>query len=80
MSDQPYDSNSTAALDILAASPLFGRLDRAARAELADHLELVNDRFGSSTVAGLFGYGRGFGLPSEVDVAEVRRIMQHRSM
>jgi len=42
----------------------------------ADHLELVNDRFGSSTVAGLFGYGRGVGLPSEVDVAEVRVLMQ----
>jgi len=42
----------------------------------ADHLELVNDRFGSETVAGMFGYGPGFGLPSDVDVAEVRRIMQ----
>ncbi len=46
----------------------------------ADHLELVSDRFSSSTVAGLFGYGRGFGLPSEVDVADVRRIMQHLPM
>ena len=44
----------------------------------ADHLELVDDRFGASTVAGLFGYGRGFGLPSEVDVAEVRRLMERR--
>ena len=42
----------------------------------ADHLELVDDRFGSNTVAGLFGYGRGFGLPSEVDVAEVTALMQ----
>lgn len=41
----------------------------------ADHLELVDDRFGATTVAGLFGYGRGFGLPSEVDVEEVRRLM-----
>lgn len=41
----------------------------------ADHVELVNNRFGSDTVAGLFGYGRGFGLPSDVDVAEVRAIM-----
>lgn len=41
MSDQPYDSDSTAALDVLAASPLFARLDRAARAELADALDFV---------------------------------------
>jgi glutamate synthase domain-containing protein 2 len=41
----------------------------------ADHLELVDDRFGATTVAGLFGYGRGFGLPSDVDVDEIRRLM-----
>ncbi len=41
----------------------------------ADHLELVDDRFGSQTVAEHFGYGRGFGLPSSVDVEEIRRVM-----
>lgn len=41
MSDSFYEFDSTEALDILSASPLFGRLDRAARAEIADHLELV---------------------------------------
>ena len=30
----------------------------------ADQLELLDDRFGAKTVAELFGYGRGFGLPS----------------
>ncbi|MGE0449936.1 MAG: glutamate synthase-related protein [Vicinamibacterales bacterium] len=42
----------------------------------ADHLELVDDRYGSKTVAGLFGYGRGVGVPADVDVAEVQRIMK----
>lgn len=41
MSDQPYEPDTTAALDILVASPLFSRLDRAARAEIADDLEVV---------------------------------------
>ena len=41
----------------------------------ADHLELVDGRFGSKTVTELFGYGRGFGLPSDGDVEEVRRLM-----
>jgi glutamate synthase (ferredoxin) len=41
----------------------------------ADQLELVNDRFGSQTVAAHFGYGRGFGLPSDVDIEEVRKLM-----
>jgi glutamate synthase (ferredoxin) len=43
----------------------------------ADHLELVDDRFGSKTIAELFGYGRGFGLPSTLDCEEVRRLMAH---
>lgn len=42
MSDQPYESDSTSALDTLSASPLFGRLDRAARAAIADDLESVS--------------------------------------
>lgn len=41
MADQPYDSDSTPALDILAASHLFGRLDKSARAEIADDLEML---------------------------------------
>ena len=41
----------------------------------ADHLELLDSRFGSTTVADLFGYGRGFGLPSDVDVEAVRRLL-----
>jgi glutamate synthase domain-containing protein 2 len=42
----------------------------------ADHLELLDDRFGSKTIAEVFGYGRGFGLPSPTDCEEVRRIMK----
>ena len=41
----------------------------------ADQLELLDDRFGAKTVAELFGYGRGFGLPSTMDCEEVRRLM-----
>jgi glutamate synthase domain-containing protein 2 len=41
----------------------------------ADQLELLDDRFGAKTVAELFGYGRGFGLPSTMDCDEVRRLM-----
>ncbi len=41
----------------------------------ADHLELLDSRFGSKTVADLFGYGRGFGLPSDVDAEAVRRLL-----
>jgi glutamate synthase domain-containing protein 2 len=41
----------------------------------ADQLELLDNRFGARTVAELFGYGRGFGLPSSTDCDEVRRIM-----
>ena len=41
----------------------------------ADYLELLDDRFGAKTVADLFGYGRGFGLPSNSDCEDVRRLM-----
>src|SRR4051794_33611938 len=41
----------------------------------ADQLELLDDRFGAKTIAELFGYGRGFGLPSPTDCDEVRRLM-----
>ncbi len=43
----------------------------------ADHLELLDDRFGSRSIAEVFGYGRGAGLPSVVDCEEVRRLMHH---
>jgi hypothetical protein len=42
----------------------------------ADRLELLDGRFSATTVAGLFGYGRGFGLPSPTDCDEVRRLMK----
>ena len=42
----------------------------------ADQLELLDDRYGSTTVAQLFGYGRGFGVPSPTDCDEVRRLMR----
>ncbi|HMJ84805.1 MAG TPA: FMN-binding glutamate synthase family protein, partial [Vicinamibacterales bacterium] len=41
----------------------------------ADQLELLDDRFGANTIAELFGYGRGFGLPSPTDCEEARRLM-----
>ena len=41
----------------------------------ADQLELLDGRFGSTTIAELFGYGRDFGLPSPTDCDEVRRLM-----
>jgi glutamate synthase domain-containing protein 2 len=41
----------------------------------ADQLELLDGRFGAKTVAELFGYGRGFGLPAPADCEEVRRLM-----
>ena len=41
MSDLTNEFDSTPALGLLADSPLFGRLDRATRAELADHLSFV---------------------------------------
>ena len=44
----------------------------------ADQLELLDGRFGAKTVAELFGYGRGFGLPSPADCDEVRRLMSVR--
>jgi hypothetical protein len=44
----------------------------------ADHLELLDDRFGSKTIAEVFGYGRGFGLPSPADCEEVRRLLVER--
>jgi hypothetical protein len=42
----------------------------------ADQLELLDDRFGSTTVAELFGYGRGFGVPSPADCDHLREVMK----
>jgi hypothetical protein len=41
----------------------------------ADQLELLDDKFGTNTIAEVFGYGRGFGVPSPTDCEEVRRLM-----
>jgi glutamate synthase domain-containing protein 2 len=59
--------------DLLALSRACGVLHPSLIT--ADQLELLDDRFTAKTVAELFGYGRGFGLPSEVDCEEVRRLM-----
>lgn len=42
----------------------------------ADQLELLDGRFSAKTIAELFGYGRGFGIPSPTDCDEVRRLMR----
>lgn len=44
----------------------------------ADQLELLDGRFSAKTIAELFGYGRGFGIPSPTDCDEVRRLMRRR--
>jgi hypothetical protein len=41
----------------------------------ADQLELLDNRFGSKTIAETFGYSRGCGVPSPADCDEVRRLM-----
>lgn len=43
----------------------------------AEHLEMLDDRFGSKSVAEVFGYAPGVGMPSAADTAEVRRLMPH---
>jgi glutamate synthase domain-containing protein 2 len=62
--------------DVLALSHACGVLHPTLIT--ADQLELVDDRFGAKTVADLFGYGRGFGLPSSIDCDEVRLLMTPR--
>src|SRR5262249_4334253 len=42
----------------------------------ADQLELLDNRFGSKTVAELFGYGPGYGLPGAQDVEEIQHVMR----
>ncbi len=43
----------------------------------ADHLELVDGRYGSKTVAEVFGYATGVGMPSAADAADATRLMTH---
>ncbi len=43
----------------------------------ADHLELLDDRFGSKTIAEVFGYARGAGMPSADDDRDVRSLMSN---
>ena len=40
-----------------------------------DHLEILDDRFGTTTIENLFGYRKGLGLPSAEDQAAIRKIM-----
>ncbi len=40
-----------------------------------DHLEILDDRFGTTSVERLFGHHQGLGLPSAEDQAAIREIM-----
>jgi hypothetical protein len=40
-----------------------------------DHLEILDDRFGSSSIRDLFGYQKGVGLPSQEDQHSIREWM-----
>ena len=40
-----------------------------------EHIEILDGRFGSVTLEVLFGYRAGFGLPSETQCEEIRRVM-----
>jgi glutamate synthase domain-containing protein 2 len=41
----------------------------------AEQLELIDGRYGARSISDVFGYGPGFGLPSEADRAEIARLM-----
>ncbi len=41
-----------------------------------DHLEIIDDRFGSESVHGIFHYAKDWSLPSAEDQSEIRRIMK----
>ena len=45
----------------------------------AEQLELIDGAFGAKTVAELFGYARGVGMPSDTDEATVRQLMSSTS-
>lgn len=64
----------TLRMDVLALSRACGVPHPALIT--ADQLELLDDRFGATTVADLFGYGRGFGIPSPADCDTVRALMK----
>ena len=59
-----------------AAEEKFKEVQTAYDVLSDDDKRKAYDRFGSTTVAQLFGYGRGFGVPSPTDCAEVRRLMR----
>ncbi|MDX1579689.1 MAG: glutamate synthase-related protein, partial [Gemmatimonadota bacterium] len=40
-----------------------------------DHIEIMDDRFGSASLWEVFGYERGWGLPGERDRERIRHIM-----
>jgi glutamate synthase domain-containing protein 2 len=45
----------------------------------ADQLELLDGRFGASTVSELFGYGAKFGVPSAADLDQIAALMRPSS-
>ena len=44
-----------------------------------DQIEILDGRYGSTTIKELFGYGNDFGLPSADDQAEIRRLLSSQS-
>ncbi|GAB4148254.1 MAG: FMN-binding glutamate synthase family protein [Planctomycetaceae bacterium] len=42
----------------------------------ADHLEIINDNYGSKSLADLFGYQKGHGVPSPEDQAALLELMK----
>ena len=42
----------------------------------ADHLEIIDDHFGSRSIAEVFGYNPGTGMPSKADQQDIARLMQ----
>jgi len=43
-----------------------------------DHMEILDERFGSESLYEVFGYEPAWGFPSDEDQAEIRRIMERR--
>jgi len=43
-----------------------------------DHLEFIDDRFGTRLATDVFGYRPGWGLPSPTDQEEIRRLVATR--
>lgn len=40
------------------------------------HIEILDDRYGSSSLFEVFGYRRGWGLPGEADIQEICSVME----